>query len=95
MLVLVAACNTQAEEERIRREAEVEARRMEVESTMRVIDEAVFQYRVMRDRKDYLEMCMRAGIVAEGYLSLRDVGKYNEWKAIERFDCKKVGFTIE
>jgi hypothetical protein len=38
-----------------------------------------------------IELCMRAGVVAEAYLSAHDDEDYDKWKAIEREDCAAGG----
>jgi hypothetical protein len=38
-----------------------------------------------------VDRCVRAGLVAEGYLQARDSDNYGKWKAIERTDCEAAG----
>jgi len=38
-----------------------------------------------------IDRCVRAGLVAEGYLQARDTTNYGKWKTIERTDCEAAG----
>jgi hypothetical protein len=38
-----------------------------------------------------VDKCVRAGLVAEGYLQAGDEAKYAEWKGVEAVDCKAAG----
>ena len=38
-----------------------------------------------------MDVCVRAGLVAEAYLQANDEGNYKHWKAIEKKDCAAAG----
>lgn len=49
------------------------------------------QYNIAKKGDDAIQTCVQAGIVAASYLQARDELKYQEWKEIERNDCRKAG----
>ena len=38
-----------------------------------------------------VDRCVRAGLVAEGYLQAGDEAKYAQWKRVEDVDCQAAG----
>ena len=38
-----------------------------------------------------VDRCVRAGLVAEGYLQAGDDAKYAQWKRVEDVDCQAAG----
>lgn len=38
-----------------------------------------------------IDQCVRAGLVAEGYLQAGDSAEYERWQAIKLADCEKAG----
>ena len=40
-----------------------------------------------------VDRCVRAGLVAEGYLQAGDEAKYAQWKRVEDVDCQAAGLV--
>lgn len=51
----------------------------------------VAQYDIAKKQGDAMQTCVQAGMVSAAYLQAEDEAKYNEWKAIEKTDCKAAG----
>lgn len=49
------------------------------------------QYNDARKYGNAIDVCVRAGLVAEGYLQAGDSVSYAEWKRTERTDCRAAG----
>jgi hypothetical protein len=49
------------------------------------------QYQMARRSGSEIDICMRAGLVAEGYLQARNEEKYNQWRNVQRRDCQAAG----
>lgn len=59
----------------------------------KVADDAVEQYDIAKKQGDKVQICAQAGIVSAAYMQAKDEPKYNEWKAVEKADCKAAGIT--
>ena len=46
---------------------------------------------VKRNSGSSMDLCMRAGVVAEGFLQSKDELKYAEWRKTTRMHCKAAG----
>ena len=57
----------------------------------KVADDMVAQYEIAKKQGDAMQTCVQAGMVSSAYLQAQDETKYNEWKAIEKTDCKTAG----
>lgn len=57
----------------------------------KVADDMVAQYEIAKKQGDAMQTCVQAGMVSAAYLQAQDEAKYNEWKAIEKTDCKAAG----
>ncbi len=57
----------------------------------KVSDDAVEQYNIAKKQGDAIQTCVQAGLVSAAYLQAKDEVKYNEWKAVEKQDCKVAG----
>ena len=57
----------------------------------KVADDMVAQYEIAKKQGDAMQTCVQAGMVSAAYLQAQDEAKYNEWKAIEKTDCKVAG----
>lgn len=57
----------------------------------KVADDMVAQYDIAKKQGDVIQTCVQAGMVSAAYLQSQDEAKYNEWKAIEKTDCKAAG----
>ena len=57
----------------------------------KVADDMVAQYDIAKKQGDAMQTCVQAGMVSAAYLQAQDEAKYNEWKAIEKTDCKAAG----
>lgn len=57
----------------------------------KVSDDMVAQYDIAKKQGDAMQTCVQAGMVSAAYLQAKDEAKYNEWKAIEKTDCKAAG----
>ena len=49
------------------------------------------QYNEVKVHGSKVDVCVRAGLVAEGYLQAGDTDNYGKWKAIEKADCAAAG----
>lgn len=57
----------------------------------KVSSDMVAQYDIAKKQGDAMQTCVQAGMVSAAYLQAKDEAKYNEWKAIEKTDCKAAG----
>lgn len=57
----------------------------------KVSSDMVAQYDIVKKQGDAMQTCVQAGMVSAAYLQAEDEAKYNEWKAIEKTDCKAAG----
>lgn len=57
----------------------------------KVSEDMVAQYEIAKKQGDKMQTCVQAGMVSAAYLQAQDEAKYNEWKAIEKTDCKAAG----
>ena len=57
----------------------------------KVSSDMVAQYEIAKKQGDAMQTCVQAGMVSAAYLQAQDETKYNEWKAIEKTDCKTAG----
>lgn len=57
----------------------------------KVSSDMVAQYDIAKKQGDAMQTCVQAGMVSAAYLQAKDEVKYNEWKAIEKTDCKAAG----
>lgn len=57
----------------------------------KVSSDMVAQYDIAKKQGDPIQTCVQAGMVSAAYLQAKDEAKYNEWKAIEKTDCKAAG----
>ena len=57
----------------------------------KVSSDMVAQYDIAKKQGDPMQTCVQAGMVSAAYLQAKDEAKYNEWKAIEKTDCKAAG----
>lgn len=49
------------------------------------------QYAAVVESGTAIDRCVRAGLVAEGYLQAANNDKYKEWKEVEKEDCNAAG----
>ena len=56
-----------------------------------VAEDTVKQYDQVKIHGTMIERCVRAGLVAEGYLQAQDNANFAKWKGIEEIDCSKAG----
>lgn len=78
-----------------REEVARQERELEIETNAKVIADAIVEYSIVKKRGDKTEMCLRAGVVAEGMLHARLVEQYDEWKKIQKTDCRAAGISVE
>ena len=57
----------------------------------KVSEDMIAQYEIAKKQGDAVQTCVQAGMVSAAYLQAQDETKYNEWKAIEKSDCKAAG----
>ena len=57
----------------------------------KVSSDMVAQYDIAKKQGDAMQTCVQAGMVSAAYLQAKDEAKYNEWKEIEKTDCKAAG----
>ena len=53
--------------------------------------DVVEQYEIAKRQGDKMMICAQASVVSAVYLQAKDEAKYNEWKAVEKTDCKAAG----
>lgn len=68
----------------------------DVKQTMREVsssaaEDTIEEYRIVSRDGDKMQMCITSGVIAEQYLSAKDVDKYHQWKIISKQDCKAAG----
>ena len=51
------------------------------------------QYNMAKTSGTKIDICVRAGLVAEGYLQAQDQKNYRKWKAIQKRDCASAGIN--
>lgn len=56
-----------------------------------VVQDTVDQYNIAKNQGDAMQICVQAGLVSAAYLQAKNQEKYNEWKAIEKADCRAAG----
>lgn len=49
------------------------------------------QYRMVEKSGTKVDLCVRAGMVAEAYLQAKNSEKYDFWKTTQRVDCLTAG----
>lgn len=49
------------------------------------------QYRMVEKSGTKVDLCVRAGMVAEAYLQAKNPQKYDLWKTTQRADCLTAG----
>ena len=52
------------------------------------------QYNMAKVSGTKIDICVRAGLVAEGYLQAKDQTKYARWKSIQKRDCAAAGMNM-
>ena len=57
----------------------------------KVVSDMTEQYNIAKKGNDSIQICVQAGLVASAYLQAHNETKYQEWKEIEKNDCKKAG----
>ena len=57
----------------------------------KVSSDMVAQYNIAKKQGDKMQTCVQASMVSAAYLQAKDEAKYNEWKAVEKTDCKAAG----
>ena len=56
-----------------------------------VADDLVEQYQIAKRNGTKMDVCVRAGAVAEAFLQAHDEGEYATWKKTQRADCARAG----
>lgn len=56
-----------------------------------VVQDTVDQYNIAKKQGDAMQICVQAGLVSAAYLQAKNQEKYNEWKSIEKADCRVAG----
>jgi hypothetical protein len=56
-----------------------------------VATDAVTQYNIAKRSGTPMDACVHAGIVAAGYLQAKNEAAYQQWKALEKADCRIAG----
>jgi hypothetical protein len=52
------------------------------------------QYNMAKISGTKIDLCVRAGLVAEGYLQAKDQSNYAKWKRIQKSDCDAAGLKM-
>lgn len=56
-----------------------------------VASDSVKAYELSKKAGDKMEICVKAGMVAESYNQAHDEANYLSWKQIEKADCELAG----
>ncbi len=56
-----------------------------------VAADSIEEYDLAKKHGDKMDVCLRAGMVAESFLQAHDEVEYQKWRGIERADCKRAG----
>jgi len=56
-----------------------------------VANDVVEQYNLVKESGDKMQMCVRAGLVAEVYLQAGNKSEYRNWTDIKNNDCAEAG----
>lgn len=56
-----------------------------------VVQDTIDQYNIAKNQGDAMQICVQAGLVSAAYLQAKNQEKYNEWKSIEKADCRAAG----
>jgi hypothetical protein len=56
-----------------------------------VANDVIDQYNLVAETGDYMQMCVRAGLVAEAYLQAKNQTEYLNWTEIKKNDCAAAG----
>lgn len=57
----------------------------------KVADDAVAQYHIAERQGDKIQICVQAGMVSAAYLQAQNESSYQNWKEIEKIDCRQAG----
>jgi hypothetical protein len=71
-----------------------EGQKLNDQITVQVAQDAERQYRIVAEGGGRaMDRCVQAGIVAASWLQANAAGRYQEWKEIERRDCRAAGIS--
>lgn len=56
-----------------------------------VASDAIDQYNIAKKQGDAMQICVQAGMVTAALLQAKDEEHYNQWKKIEKADCRRAG----
>lgn len=56
-----------------------------------VVQDSIDQYNIAKKQGDAMQICVQAGLVSAAYLQAKNQEKYDEWKSIEKADCRVAG----
>ena len=51
------------------------------------------QYQEVKESGNMMDRCIRAGLVAEGYLQSGNNESYRLWRSVEKADCQAAGIA--
>jgi hypothetical protein len=95
LAVLLAACDSRAYDRAVEAETQrimAEGQKLNDQITVQVAQDAERQYRIVAEGGGgAMDRCVQAGIVAASWLQANAAGRYQEWKEIERRDCRAAG----
>jgi hypothetical protein len=60
----------------------------------RAVDDQIEQYMIAQRAKDKMQMCVQAGFIAAMHMQAKNEKAWNEWRVIEKRDCRRVNVTI-
>jgi hypothetical protein len=58
-----------------------------------VANDAVTQYGIAKRSGTPMDACVHAGLVAASFLQAKDEASYQQWKSIEKTDCRSAGMS--
>jgi hypothetical protein len=59
-----------------------------------VANDFIEQYEMAQRHGSDIDVCVRSGLVAEGFLQAGNEQKYAEWRGVQRQDCEKAGMPV-
>lgn len=59
-----------------------------------VANDSVAQYNIAKKNGDITDICVHAGLVTAAYLQAKNEAAYQQWKKVEKSDCKAAGVPM-
>ncbi|HQN47581.1 MAG TPA: hypothetical protein PK034_11095 [Rugosibacter sp.] len=72
-----------------------EIRREQIKKREEFFSDVVRQYEITKRNGSAIDICIRAGAVAEIYLQAKDEPNYKKWIITAKADCEKAGIPMQ